>query len=181
MVRRKRKFWAAARTGHRSERLAAMSAEALGHEVYLPEYRQRATRRGVRTTTPLFERIVFVRLSRSGGWADLATARGFDGLLRGADGGDVLAPPAVIPDHEIEAIRGLEDDKGYVVIRAEEPPAFSLGDLVTATAGAFQDQVGEYRGIDSNYGRRAVIAFQMMGCEVLSSILRYDLAPHASA
>ena len=170
----RRKFWAIARTGHRAERLACLSIESSGREVYLPEYRARP-RAGARKTIPLFEQHVFVRLDRRVGWSDLATMRGVEGLLRGADGGDVTAPPCVIPDHEIEHVRSLEDDKGYVVIQDEEPPAFALADLVEATAGAFRDKIGSYRGLDRDNPRRAVVAYELLGCEVLSSILRYDL------
>lgn len=172
---RKRKFWAAARTGHRAEALAELSAESLGITCYYPQFRA-AARRGVRKSLPVFERIVFVRLDPRRGWADLATARGFDGLLRGADGGDVFARPAVVPDHEIDRLKSLENAEGYVVIQGEEPPAFALGDLVAATAGMFRDQTGEYCGLDRENSRRANVAFVLAGCEVISSILRYDLA-----
>lgn len=176
MGKQARRFWAAAETGYNSEGIARRSVEGLGHEVYFPQYREKA-RSGVRRVLPLLDRYLLVRLDRRlDDWLRINSCRGVVGVMRGAHGGDVMSAPAEIPDEKVQWIRSLEGSDGYVVLEDEEPPAFAFQDQVIALKGAFRDQRGEYRGIDAYNPRRAKIAFEILGREVLSSVPRYDLA-----
>jgi transcription antitermination factor NusG len=170
----RRRFWSAAGTEYQSERIARLSVEALGIPVYSPLYRMRAVA-GVRRVRPLFDRYILVRLDPRKDWNDIHRARGVTSLMRGAHGGDDFARPAVIPDEKIEWLRSLEDELGYIRLEDEEPPAFAFREQVMALKGPFRDQTGEYRGIDKDNQRRAVVAFQVFGRDVLSSVTRYDL------
>jgi transcription antitermination factor NusG len=168
MVNRARKFWAAVETEHRSEGTARRSAEAVGVQVCFLQYRA-WPRAGVRQILPLFQGYIIVRLE-TGKASGLSSCRGVKSVVRV---GDCVGR---IPDDEIEYFQSLIGDDGYVQLDRENPPAFALHDAVTATAGAFADQVGDYRGIDQSNSRRAMVAFQFMGREAVSSIFRYDLA-----
>jgi transcription antitermination factor NusG len=175
MVAAKRKFWSAAETEYKSESTARRSVQSIGIEVYFPMYRARAVG-GVRKVLPLLDRYLLVRLDPRCGWSGIESCKGIRGLMRGADGGDSMSGPAQIPDENVEFIRDLEDELGYVKLESEDPPAFAFRDQVLALKGAFRDQRGEYRGIDQQNSRRAVIAFQVLGRDVVSSISRHDLA-----
>lgn len=173
-TRQARKFWTAAETRYGSEAEARRSVISLGHEVYFPQFREKA-RNGVRRVLPLLDRYLLVRLDRRDNWLPIDSAKGIVGIMRGAHGGNDFSKPAVIPDDRIEYIRSLEDELGYVRLELEEPPAFAFREQVIALKGAFRDQRGEYRGIDQQNSRRAQVAFTVLGRDVLSSVARYDL------
>ncbi len=167
------KFWSAAETEYGSEGIARRSIQALGLEVYLPMFRARASN-GVRRIRPLFDGYVLVRLEPSKGWGDLGRCKGVRKLMRRA-GNPEDALPAMVRDENIEYVRSLEDEHGYVRLEDQEPPAFSLREYVKPTRGAFADQTGQYLRIDATNARRAIVAFRVLGREVASSIVRYDL------
>lgn len=166
----RRKFWSAVETEYRSESIAARSVHALGFEFYNPRYRS-APVKGVRSVLPLLDRYLLVRLDHRSDWSDIHRAKGVKKLMRGPD-----SVPSRIEDHKIEWLRGLEDELGYVRLDSEEPPAFAFQDAVVALRGAFRDQNGEYRGIDNTNHKRALVAFEILGREIVTSQSRYDLA-----
>jgi transcription antitermination factor NusG len=171
----RRTYWAALETDYQSEGTASRSLQGIAPETYNPLYRERR-RNGVRRVLPLLQGYLLVRIDRRGtDLGDVLRAKGVRSFLRGA-GDRESAPPCVIQDSKIEWIRGLEGSDGYVVLEGEEPPAFAFGDHVLAASGAMRDQRGEYRGLDQGNSRRAVVAFEILGRVVTSSIPRYDLA-----
>lgn len=168
MAKRTSRFWGAVETEHRSEGTARLSAQAVGVEVCFLQYRAWPVR-GVRRVLPLFQGYIIVRLE-AGRPSGLSSCRGVKSVVRT---GDCIGR---IPDDEIEHLRSLVGEDGYVRLDQEEPPAFALHDAVLATSGIFADQVGNYRGCDNTNSRRAMIAFQFMGREIISSLSRYHLA-----
>lgn len=167
--RQRRYLWTAAQTEHRAERTARSSVEALGFRVLFPVYKARPVR-GVRATLPLFEGYLIFRMDSQLGSAGISSSKGIRSIVRC---GECVCQ---IPDEEIRGIRSMMDSDGYVELESEEPPVFSFQSAVKALQGAFQDQIGEYRGIDQTNPRRALVAYQFMRREVVSSISRYDLA-----
>ena len=163
-----RKFWAALETEHRSENLARLSVQDIGVEVCFLQYRARPVR-GVRHATPLFQGYIIARIDHEDRSA-LRSCRGVRSLVLGA-GGCV----GRVPDGEMEYLQSLVGADGYVQLDRENPPAFLLHDAVRATTGMFGYFMGEYRGLDQNNSRRAMVAFSFMGREVVSSLSRYDL------
>lgn len=163
-----RRFWAALETEHRSEGMARLSVQDIGIEVCFLQYRARPVR-GVRRATPLFQGYIIARIEDADRSA-LRSCRGVRSLVLGAG-----ACVGRIPDSEIEYLCSLVDDDGYVQLDQENPPAFLLHDAVMATRGVFAEQRGEYRGLDQSSARRAMVAFNFMGREIVSSLLRYDL------
>ena len=85
-------------------------------------------------------------------------------------------PLGRVQDHEIEHLRSLEDNLGYVSLEGDEPPAFAFGESVLALSGMFKDQTGEYRGLDWDNPRRARVAFEILSRVQEISVPRFDLA-----
>lgn len=165
----KRRFWTVAETGHNRE------GEALRHinnqgsifEGYLPRYRER-TIGGVRRVLPLFAGYIFVRLDRRVGWSSLFGTRGIKRVIMFGD------TPCRVDDSEIEKLRSAEDNLGYVQLLEEEPPAFSMNDIVVAQNGIFANQHGVYVGRSN--AQRSRVLWNIMGKSVTSEVLTRDLA-----
>lgn len=174
-IAHRKRFWVAVETEIRSERTACASAKDLGIEVFFPVFKARPVK-GVRKTLPLFEGYIIVRVQRDvTPLGDLGRAKGVRRVMRGA--GDCHG---YVPDHEIKHLRSRCDSEGYIELESEEPPAFSLNEAVIALTGAFEGQIGEFRGIDQTNSRRAMVAFQFMGREAVSSLSRYDIGALAA-
>lgn len=157
--------WTALQTDYQSEGLAARSLRPVVSEAYNPLYRER-TRGGIRRVLPVLQGYILAKLDRR--------APNMLGEASRAKG--VRAIVGTVRQEEIDMLRGLEGDDGYVSIEGEEPPAFAFGENVLALSGAFREQVGEYRGIDQTNTRRAKIAFEILSRVIVSSVPRYDLA-----
>lgn len=169
-IAHRKRFWVAVETGTGSERTALASARQLDVEVFFPVYKARPVR-GVRRTLPLFEGYLMIRVVRGvTPLGELGRSKGVRRVMRGA--GDCHG---YVPDAEIRYLKSRCDSEGFVELESEEPPAFALREEVVALCGAFEGQIGEFRGIDQTNSRRAMVAFQFMGREAVSSLSRYDL------
>src|ERR1700761_3454425 len=119
--RRQRKHWILVESESSSGNLLRISIEQSGREVLRPLYRE-AARRGVRRVLPLLENYLLVRVDRRDDLVDLRSMRGLRSIARGADGGDSSAPPAIVPDWQVDRILALVGDDGYVQLASENPP-----------------------------------------------------------
>jgi transcriptional antiterminator RfaH len=151
--------WYVVQTQVNSEVKAAQNLQRQGFSVYLPRYlkRRRHARKVDFTAKALFPRYMFVAI-------DMATQRWRSiqstvGVSRLVCNGDV---PAAVPEGVVGALKGREDDKGFV--RMDVKPAFAPGDKVRVLAGAFMDNAGLFNGMADH--DRVSILLDMLGRKV---------------
>lgn len=151
--------WYVVQTQVNGEAKAAQNLVRQEYEVYLPRYlqRRRHARKVDFAAKPLFPRYMFVAI-------DMATHRWRSihstfGVSRLVCNGDV---PASVPDGVVSALKGREDEKGFVSM--DTRPAFARGDKVRVLAGAFLDNVGLFNGMADH--DRVSILLDMLGRKV---------------
>ncbi len=151
--------WYVAQTHINCEAKAAQNLQRQGFDIYLPRYlkRRRHARKVDFTAKPLFPRYMFVAI-------DVATQRWRSiqstiGVSRLVCNGDV---PAAVPEGVVGALKGREDDKGF--IRMDFRPAFAPGDKVRVLTGAFMDNAGLFNGMADH--DRVSILLDMLGRKV---------------
>ena len=134
-------FWAVARTSAHRETFAAERVDEAGFEVFVPKIKERVGSRW--RVAPLFRGYIFARVV-DGRWHPIARALGVLKLVKFGDA------PAHCPDAEIEALKAVIDDHGFV--RLPEAPAtpprrkIAVGAKVKITGGAFAGMRGLYAG-----------------------------------
>lgn len=168
--RQQHRIWIVLPTEYKSEGVAARSLKPLVLETYNPLWRERPKTRGrqhaTRKILPVLMGYILARIDRRATvLGELARAKGVKG-----------DPLGRVQDHEIEHLRSLEDNLGYVSLEGDEPPAFAFGESVLALSGMFKDQTGEYRGLDWDNPRRARVAFEILSRVQEISVPRFDLA-----
>jgi transcriptional antiterminator RfaH len=151
--------WYVVQTQVNGEVKAAQNLLRQGYEIYLPRYlkRRRHARKVDFAAKPLFPRYMFVAV-------DMATQRWRSiqstfGVARLVGNGDA---PAIVPEGIVSALRGREDEKGFV--RLEARPDFAPGDKVRVLAGAFMDSAGLFNGMAAH--DRVSILLDMLGRKV---------------
>lgn len=168
-----RRFWTVVETGHGREAEALRHVEnqkaEFGFEGYLPRYRERV-RGGVRRVLPLFPGYLFVSIDRRKGFRSLFGTRGIRRVIMWD-----AENPCRIDGSEINKLKSAEDDIGYVVLLSEEPPAFSMNEIVVAQRGMFARQSGVYVG--KTTAQRCRVLWNIMGRSIESDMLLRDLAP----
>lgn len=159
--------WIVVETKHSAEREAARNARAQDFETYTPLFRK-SRRNGVREIHHLFSPYIFVCVKRDQRWQALCSTRGVKSVIMNDD------KPSHVLDSDIQAIRALENEMGYVVIEDQEPPALQLQQFVYPTAGCWSGQQGVYFGQTSR--SRSKVVFEMMGRAIAAEVLTRDLA-----
>jgi transcriptional antiterminator RfaH len=151
--------WYVVQTQINCEAKAAQNLQRQGFDIYLPRYlkRRRHARKVDFTAKALFPRYMFVAI-------DVATQRWRSiqstiGVSRLVCNGDV---PAALPEGVVGAMKGREDDKGFV--RMDVRPTFAPGDKVRVLAGAFMDNAGLFNGMADH--DRVSILLDMLGRKV---------------
>jgi len=176
MGQHRKNFWTVLETKSATSGEAMQHAARQGFECYHPKYRE-APVRGVRKIVPLFPRYLFVLVRRSQNWRPLAYTRDIKRVILGA-GTDT---PAIVPHSEIERLRSLENEIGYVEPDFTQPPSFVAEQAVVGERGLFRDKHGIYKGLVGNRADRVRVLFEIIGRPVVHEMSAYDLAPVLSA
>lgn len=161
--------WFVVRTQPYRERWAAENVARQGALFYLPEVLEtvRLVVRGVRKREfrrrPLFPCYLFVKTE--GQWHFILTAFGVSAIIPGSNG-----QPGTIPDRAIQSLRERENN-GVVVL----PPrsAFTAGQQVRLTKGAFSGHVGLYQGHSAS--DRVRILLDLVGRKVSTIVAENTL------
>jgi transcriptional antiterminator RfaH len=123
---------------------------------------------------PLFPGYIFARVTRDN-WRPLASTKDVRQVLMSGE------HPARIGDHEIEQLRSLENDQGYIEPEFASPPQFRRGQAVEAKRGIFKDKFGQFVGLaDHRGGHRVRVLFDMLGRATEYEISAFDLAASAA-
>lgn len=101
-------------------------------------------------------------------WRRVNGVRGVERLMLTAD-----QTPVRIRDADVQRIRDMENELGYVVVDQEEPPVFALMDQVRALTGAFRDQTGTF--IEKASALRCRVLFSMLGRDFEYEMRERDL------
>jgi transcriptional antiterminator RfaH len=123
-----------------------------GYEVYLPRYlKGRSHARKVDfAAKPLFRRYLFVTTEIvTQRWRSIQSIQGVSHLV--CDGDQLAA----LPNGQLGALKGREDERGFV--RMEANSAFAPGAKVRLLAGALMDCVGLFDGM-ADHDRLAISA-----------------------
>lgn len=144
--------WAVLQTQPNREVTAVEHATRAGFECWLPRTRQ----------GPLFSRYAFVVITEF--WQRLLSTKGVSDVLRSG------SHPAVVPNSQMEALRGMERG-GLIVL----PPRLNVGDDVRVRRGTFANEVGLYDGM-SRQGRVHVL-LSMLGRSVRIELDENNVCP----
>jgi transcriptional antiterminator RfaH len=151
--------WYVVHTRPRAEAKAALNLNRQGFTCYLPRYlkRRRHARRLETVAAPLFPRYLFVAL-------DLATQRWWP--IRSTFGVSDLVyngeQPAPIPSGVIQAIKGREDERGFVSLPRK--PRFAPGENVRIIDGVFSACLGLFEGMADR--ERVAVLLELLGRKV---------------
>ena len=132
-------FWSVCRSQSQRERFAAEQLSLRGFETFLPMIQTK------RAAAPLFNGYFFVRIVEQ--WRAISTCFGVLCLVRVGD------CPSKMPDSEIEALKAMIDEHGYIKL-PEGPGApvkreIAIGSKVKITAGPFGGMSGLYAGMST--------------------------------
>lgn len=147
-------FWSVVRSLPQREKFAAERVEALGFPVFLPLAPSSARRGGVNEGRPLFAGYFFAYIVDQ--WRAINHTFGVLCLVRTGD------CPSKMPDREIEALRNMIDEHGFV--RLPEAPAtparreIAIGSKVRITAGPFGGMSGLYAGQSTRERERILLS-----------------------
>jgi len=137
--------WFAVRCKPRQEFIARHEFERQGFEVYLPLERKlvRHARKMQKLPRPFFSGYLFLHLAEDEcRWTAIRSTRGAVGAVHfGA-----YYPP--VPDEVIAALRGLEDEAGFVCVGDDPVSPFRAGERVVV-------REGEFSGIEGVFVRRS--------------------------
>ena len=137
------RYWSVARTKQATSRDAVLNVSRQGFEYYRGLYRERPTIRGDRPIKPLFPYYLLIKVNlRDDAWKSLSNTRGITHLFMSDD------KPARVPDEHVASIRACENELGYYVDAAQEPPRFSAGESLRGTRGLFAECDAVYQGRD---------------------------------
>jgi transcriptional antiterminator RfaH len=141
-------YWACARVHPQREAFAAEHLEARGFETFVPKIAPRAQ--------PLFRGYAFVLIVDR--WRAIETTFGVLALVRFGDA------PARCPDREIDAIRAMVDEHGFV--RLPDKPTmprrvFRRGAKVKIIGGAFQGVSALHSGLSA--AGREILLLSLLG------------------
>jgi transcriptional antiterminator RfaH len=151
--------WYVVHTRPHAEAKAVLNLDRQGFTCYLPRYlkRRRHARRVEIVAAPLFPRYLFVAL-------DLATQRWWP--IRSTFGVSDLVyngeQPAPIPSGVIQAIKGREDESGFVSLQRK--PRFAPGETVRIIDGVFSACLGLFEGMADR--ERVAVLLELLGRKV---------------
>ena len=110
-----------------------------------------------RSSAPLFNSYFFVRIVEQ--WRSINTCFGVLGLVRVGD------CPSKMPDAEIENIKSMIDERGFVRLPDKPPPAspfvFKRGERVKIIGGPFEGVRAIHSGMRA--GDRERVLLQLLG------------------
>jgi transcriptional antiterminator RfaH len=155
--------WYVVQTHVNAEAKAARNLARQGFEIYLPKYlkRRRHARKVEHVPAPLFPRYLFVRIDiATQRWRSVQSTFGVSHLV--SSGSD----PAPVPRQVLSALKGCEDDGGYVQL--DPRPKFALGERVRVLAGVFANSLGLFDGMADR--ERVAILLDLLGRKVRVSI-----------
>jgi transcriptional antiterminator RfaH len=150
--------WYVVQTHINCEAKAATNLERQGFEVYLPRYLSRRShaRKVDMVVRPLFPRYLFVAIDLAAQrWRSVRSTIGVSHLVSRGD------TPASVVDDVIGALKGREDDSGY--IRLDRRVGFSPGDKVRVRVGALVDSLAT---VEINDRERVAILLDFLGRKV---------------
>jgi transcriptional antiterminator RfaH len=130
------------------------------YEIYFPRIaRERRGFRGVRyrVSEPLFRGYIFI--ANTSIWHPIASTFGIVSLIWQGQ------RPAVMPDSELQKLKKLEDDQGFVCL--PRPPAFKTDQKVRVTGGPYSGHVGLWQGSSSKERERILLDFMGRKAKVL--------------
>lgn len=172
MAKRSLRHWTLIETHQASSAEAVKHLSQQSHEFYRPLYRPARATGGVRAPQSLFAGYMFVQVDRGDArtWGSVRNTRGVKRLHMSGQ------QPCVIVDVDIEYIRGREDQMGYFVPEAEEPPVFQLNQRVRGIHGLFEDNTGIYQGLGKSARDSRRVLFEIIGRQVEFEVSAFDLA-----
>jgi transcriptional antiterminator RfaH len=130
-----------------------------GFATYLPRYmkRRRHARRVEHVPAPLFPRYLFVGIDLAAQrWRSIFSTVGVSRLVCNGD------TPQAVPDQIVAALRGREDEAGFV--RLDVRPNFRVGDKICVLDGALAGCFGLYEGMKDS--ERVAVLLDMLGRKV---------------
>jgi transcriptional antiterminator RfaH len=151
--------WFVAHTQPHAEAKATAHLTRQGFEIYFPRYlkRRRHARRIETVAAPLFPRYLFVAVDLTAQrWRSIYSTVGVARLVCNGD------EPSAVPDGIVEALKGREDDAGF--IKLDYRPQFRPGDKVRVLDGAFSSCLGLFEGMAER--DRIAILLDLLGRKV---------------
>ena len=167
-MRTNRRFWAVAATKTPNGRDAIANLTRQSFETYQPEYREPPVR-GVRRTSSLFPGYIFVRVTLEN-FRPVISTRGVRHLFMCGE------RPSEVAKIEIEHLRSLENEKGYIEPSFASPPTFEVGQSVVAERGIFREKFGTFQGLAGSRSDRVRVLFEVLGKPYIHEISAYDVA-----
>lgn len=151
--------WYVVQTQVNAEAKAAAGLVRQGFSTYLPRYQRRRShaRKVEIVSRPLFPRYLFVAIDVAAQrWRAIQSTLGVSHLVCVGD------RPAAVEDGIIDTLRAREDEAGF--IKLARGPAFSPGDKVRITEGAFVDSLALVE--DASDHHRVAVLLNLLGRKV---------------
>ncbi|WP_298274388.1 transcription termination/antitermination protein NusG [uncultured Bradyrhizobium sp.] len=151
--------WYVVQTQVNAETKAAAGLVRQGFSTYLPRYQRRRShaRKVEIVSRPLFPRYLFVAIDVAAQrWRAIQSTLGVSHLVCVGD------RPAAVENGIIDALRAREDEAGF--IKLARGPAFSPGDKVRITEGAFVDSLALVE--DASDHHRVAVLLNLLGRKV---------------
>jgi transcriptional antiterminator RfaH len=153
--------WIVAMTRSHRENWAVENLCRQNYEVYLPRIgRERRGFRGVRylIPEPLFRGYVFI--ANTSNWHPIASTFGIISLILQGE------RPAIMPDGEVQKLRHLEDDQGFIHL-PRLLPGFKTDQMVRVLDGPYQGHIGLWQGSSPKQRERILLDFMGQKTKVL--------------
>jgi transcription antitermination factor NusG len=161
-------FWGVVRSQPQREKFAAERVQALNFPVFLPL--TPSGRKGVDEGRPLFAGYFFAQISSQ--WRPIATCFGVLCLLKTGD------CPSKIPDREIEALRSMVDEHGFVRLPDQPQKAlrrvYAKGEAVKIVGGPFQGVGALHSGMSAS--EKEILLIAMLGAPRRIAVPRHLVA-----
>jgi transcriptional antiterminator RfaH len=151
--------WYVVHTHPRAEAKAVLNLARQGFTCYLPRYlkRRRHARRVETVAAALFPRYLFVALDlATQQWWPIRSTFGVTDLVYNGE------QPAAVPSDLIQAIKGREDERGFVSLLRK--PRFAPGETVRIVDGVFSACLGLFEGMADR--ERVAVLLDLLGRKV---------------
>ena len=151
--------WYVVHTHPRAEAKALLNLDRQGFSCYLPRYlkRRRHARRVDTVAAALFPRYLFVALDvATQQWWPIRSTFGVSDLVFNGE------QPAPVPAGLIQAIKGREDEHGFVSLLRK--PRFAPGETVRIVDGVFSACLGLFEGMADR--DRVAVLLDLLGRKV---------------
>jgi transcriptional antiterminator RfaH len=151
--------WYVVQTQPHAEAKAMEHLHRQGFGTYLPRYlkRRRHARKTENVAAPLFPRYLFVTVDvETQRWRSIHSTSGVSRLVCNGD------EPAAVPPAVVAALRGREDESGFVQL--ERRPQYAPGETVRVVDGIFAESLGLFEGMADR--ERVAILLDLLGRKV---------------